>query len=158
MPSPELLFCAHSITFRRRQSEILRRGAIWGQEEARGRIPNCSMSGRTGTERKVKRHMSHSEALVMSRVSKACVVVCAAAVGVLLWACPGLWSLRCRSDLGSRPPGKAFKAVFHIPLPKSVDDLKIAGFAALSGKAWLRVHVNDVDALLTELIEFRPLW
>ncbi|MCW3055192.1 MAG: hypothetical protein JWN14_4362 [Chthonomonadales bacterium] len=85
------------------------------------------------------------------RFLKVCGWSCAAAIGVLLWIGWCLWSLERSFDLSTNPPDKAFTKVFAIPPPASADEIKVAGYMTLNGDAWIRLHVNDVDAALVEL-------
>jgi hypothetical protein len=55
------------------------------------------------------------------------------------------------SDLGAKPPEISFQRVFYMPPPAGVRDLKVAGVAAMSGFAWMRFRVDDVDAVVKAL-------
>jgi hypothetical protein len=63
-------------------------------------------------------------------------------------------------DLSSKPPAEVFQKVFKIAPPAGVKNLRVAGWAALSGEVMMRFEADDVDGVIAALKgnEWAPLY
>lgn len=66
------------------------------------------------------------------------------------------WQYWDRTNLGHKPPAQIFSRLFHVPMPRGVSNLQIAGFSSLGGEVWMKFQAADVDAITRTLTPQSP--